>query len=113
MTKRIASALVVFQRPFILDGFDDVQPAGSYSIETEEEKLDGSSESPEVWRRLSTSIRLVRHGAAEYIPVDPRALAAALERDNAQSDNLSPQKTAESRRSVARKLNGFSARLWK
>jgi hypothetical protein len=41
------------------------------------------------------------------------ALAAALERDNAQADDSSVENTAKSRLSVARKLNPFPSRLSK
>ena len=112
MTTRFSSEVVVFQRPFILDGFGNIEPAGFYSVGIEEEQLNDPSGAPEVWRRLGTSIRLIRHGMTEYVSVDPRALAAALERDTAQSNTSTLEKTAKSRRTIARKLNGFSLRLW-
>ena len=108
MTIRLSNAVVNFERPFILDGFGTVQPAGSYTIEIEEEKLDAVL--PESWRRLGTSIQLIRDGRTEYVSVDPYALTAALERDNAQADNLRLEKRAKSRTRIARKLNRFSSR---
>jgi len=111
--KRIWNAVVTFKRPFILDGFGQVQPAGAYSVDTEEEKLGGSAEGVETWRRLDTRIRLIRNGTTKDVSVHPAALAAALERDNAQADDSSVENTAKSRLSVARKLNPFPSRLSK
>lgn len=43
MTTRTTKAAVTFTRPFSLSGFDGEQPAGPYSVETDEELLDGVS----------------------------------------------------------------------
>ena len=109
-TIRTRNAAVIFQRPFILDGFGDIQPAGVYSIDTEEEKLSGLPGDCETWRHTSTMIRLLRRGVIEYISIDPDALVAALQRDSAQSDRSSLKSTAGARLSTARKLNAFSGR---
>ncbi len=55
MTTRTTSQTVTFRRPFKLSGADDVQPAGSYTIETDEEQLDTSVLA---YRRLATLFRL-------------------------------------------------------
>ena len=81
-TTRQSSATVTFTCPFILDGFEQLQPAGSYTLDIEEELLD-TLLSP-VWKRTSTTIRLRRHGALEQVPVDPERLKEALARDAAQ-----------------------------
>lgn len=109
-TVRTWNAVVTFQRPFILDGFGRIQPAGAYSIDTKEEKLSGLPGDCETWRRTDTKIRLMRQGAPEYISIDPDALLAALQRDNAQSDKLSLKNTARARLATARRLNAFSRR---
>ena len=40
MTTRITTKTVVFSRPFILNEGQGEQPAGIYTVETEEEPLD-------------------------------------------------------------------------
>ena len=80
---RTSSATVVFQRPFVLTGFDNMQPAGSYIVDTEEEQVD--SLVVNAWRRMATTMRLPQPGGAiEYVPLDPNALQDALIRDRAQ-----------------------------
>jgi hypothetical protein len=39
MTVRTTSKTVTFMHPFILTGTDEVQPAGTYTVETDEELL--------------------------------------------------------------------------
>jgi hypothetical protein len=109
-TVRTWNAVVIFQRPFILDGFGDIQPAGAYSIATEEEKLSGLPADCETWHHASTKIQLLSRGAIKYISIDPDALVAALHRANAQSDRSSLKNTARNRLSTARRLNAFSGR---
>lgn len=43
MTTRTSKRTVVFRRPFVLGGFDEVLPAGAYNVETDEELLEGIS----------------------------------------------------------------------
>ena len=86
MTTRHATATVTFRRPFILDGFEQFEPAGSYLVDTEEELMD-TLLSPG-WRRTSTSMRLMRHGAVEQVPVNPQQLEEALLRDGAQEGSV-------------------------
>jgi hypothetical protein len=101
-TTRVASTMVTFVRPFILDGFEQLQPAGSYVVDTEEELID-SLLFP-AWKRLSTIIRVSRHGGIEYIPVSPDQLSDALVRDSAQQDPTRPvsASSAKGRRDRAR-----------
>jgi hypothetical protein len=74
---------VEFIHPFILDEIDRELPAGRYTVETEEETLDGASFL--AWRRLATHffVRPVnqRSGAAEMWAVHPDGLESALQRD--------------------------------
>lgn len=85
MTIRTTSKTVTFRRPFVLGGTSDVQPAGTYDVETEEELLD--TVALPAYRRTATMIELhARSGAAaitEMVVVDPDELEAALARDAA------------------------------
>ena len=56
MTTRTTKSTVSFTRPFSLSGFDGEQPAGSYSVETDEELLDGVSFP--AYRRMATMMQL-------------------------------------------------------
>jgi hypothetical protein len=83
MTMRTSQKTVTFRRPFSLSGMDRVQPAGSYTVETNEELLEGVSFP--AWRRTAT-IMLLRPqvgaaGPGEDLEVDPLELAAAQEGD--------------------------------
>lgn len=83
MTMRTSSNTVTFPHPFKLSGADDVQPAGRYVIETDEELVQTMSHT--AYRRLSTFIRLPgRTGSTErarIVDVDPTELAAVLVSD--------------------------------
>ena len=59
MTVRTTSKTVTFRHPFNLTGTDEVQPAGTYTVETDEELLQPSSMMP-AYRRIATLMRLVR-----------------------------------------------------
>jgi hypothetical protein len=83
MTVRTSRKTVTFTRPFSLSGIDELQPAGSYTVETDEEKLPGVSFP--AYRRIATLILLrSRRGGRvieEVISIDPLELQAAQERD--------------------------------
>lgn len=84
MTTRIRRAAVVFGRPFSLKGVEGLQPAGTYTVETEEELIEGLTFA--AYRRVSTTItpQSPRAGAlVQVLPVDPRELADARARDDA------------------------------
>jgi hypothetical protein len=102
MTTRMTSQTVTFQRPFILAGFGQVQPPGSYTVETEEEQLD--SISFPAWKRTMTIMHLKNGVTTEYHPIDPNELREALLRDEAQEDPTTPSRpdTATARRARAR-----------
>ena len=84
MPVRTTSKTVTFKRPFIIGGFDQLQPPGSYTIDTEEEQLDAVSHP--VWKRLATVIAINNAGATEYRRIDPDELHKALMRDGQQED---------------------------
>jgi len=83
MTVRTSHKTVTFTRPFSLSGLDEVQAAGTYTVETDEESI------PDVsfpaWRRIATLIYLPsRSGGAfveQVVTIDPLELQAAQERD--------------------------------
>lgn len=83
MTIRTTSKTVTFIAPFFQSGLDKVVPAGSYTVETDEELLEGVSFP--AYRRLSTLIHLHAKFAngevAETVVIDPKELDAALALD--------------------------------
>jgi hypothetical protein len=84
MAIRTGTTIVTFTRSFRLSGFDGEQPAGSYTVETDEELLEPLSFA--AYRRIATWIRVpLRSGAvgSQTIPIDPGELEAALARDAA------------------------------
>lgn len=95
MTTRTTSKTVTFRRPFKLSGTDDIQPAGSYVIETDEEQLDTSVLA---YRRLATLFRLPgTPGTAEIgrvVDIDPEELEAILKKDAAEPEAPVSQKSA-------------------
>lgn len=84
MTTRMTSRTVVFQRPFVLFGFEQVAPAGTYTVETEEEEIEGASVS--AWRRLGTIIHMIQGGTTEYVQIDVADLDKALLRDTGKEE---------------------------
>jgi hypothetical protein len=76
---------VTFARPFRLRGVDEAQPAGAYTVETDEEPIEGLSFM--AYRRIATVIflPLARGGSGSFqaVPVDPPALDAAIAADKA------------------------------
>jgi hypothetical protein len=94
MTVRTTSRTVTFVHPFNLSGTDEVQPAGTYTVETDEELLQTSS--LPVYKRVSTLMRLTARPTAtmltQIVEVNRLELAAALARD-AQPAETIPQLT--------------------
>jgi hypothetical protein len=80
MMNRTVSTLVTFRHPFRIEGVAELQPAGTYIVEIEEEQL--QSVSFIAWRRLETTIRLPRRPGGpmndQVVTVDPKALEATL-----------------------------------
>lgn len=88
MSTRTTKTTVTFTRPFSLSGFDGEQPAGSYSVETDEEMLD--TVSLPAYRRMATMMQLEaspigRNGFLQVAVVDPSELEAALAADAAHN----------------------------
>src|ERR1051326_244579 len=99
-TTRVISTTVTFARPFILDGFDELQRPGSYVVDTEQELID--SPSVTAWKRISTAIQLHRHGGTEYVPINPDQLSEALTSDGAQHAPPAPVLSTPARERHAR-----------
>jgi hypothetical protein len=86
MLTQTTNRTVVFTRPFVLQGLDGPQPAGTYVVETDEELIEDVSF--RALRRVATWIRLPAPVGrpsivAETAKVDPAELADALARDAA------------------------------
>jgi hypothetical protein len=104
MTVRTTSKTVTFMHPFSLTGTDELLPAGTYTVETDEELLQPSSFP--AYRRIATLLRLERTTGrvlTQIVETNPVELAAALARDaqqdetvpaRAHSDGVVPQKRA-------------------
>jgi len=87
VTTRTTIKAVTFKRPFALGEFDEVQPAGVYRVETDEELLEGVSFP--AYRRTLTMIHLhaspEHPGRTQMLDINPADLEAALERDKKSS----------------------------
>jgi hypothetical protein len=94
MTVRTTSRTVTFIHPFNLSGTDEVQPAGTYTVETNEELLQTSSLA--AYRRIAMLMRLQARTTGtvltQVVETNPVELAAVLARD-AQPDETIPQLT--------------------
>ena len=92
MTMRTTSRTVSFIHPFNLSGMDKEQPAGTYTVEADEELL--QTLSLPAYKRISTLIRLPARPRStmvtQIVEINPQELAAALTGD-AQPDETIPQ----------------------
>ena len=82
MTMRTSRKAVTFRRPFSLSGIDEVQPAGTYTVETNEEQIEGLSFP--AWRRTATVLLLRQRNAAgigQDVEIDPQELEAVQDSD--------------------------------
>ena len=83
MTMRTSHKTVTFTQPFSLSGIDEVRAAGTYTVETNEEPLQGVSFP--AYRRMETLIFLPsRPGGAfveRVVNIDPLELEAAQKKD--------------------------------
>ncbi|HWG79311.1 MAG TPA: hypothetical protein VN681_06025 [Stellaceae bacterium] len=85
MTMRTTTRNVIFARPFVLRGIAEEQPAGTYTVETDEEPIGNGPVT--AYRRISTLIRLPGLPGSlvleQVVDIDAAELAAALEKDAA------------------------------
>src|SRR6187200_3257639 len=87
MIVRTTSKTVTFMHPFSLSGTDELQPAGTYTVETDEELLQASS--IPAYRRIATLLRLERTTGTvlgQIIETNPVELTGALARDAQQNE---------------------------
>lgn len=93
---RTSTKTVTFTRPFVLSGIDGVQPAGTYTVETDEEQL--MTLFP-AYRTVATLMRLpARPGStvtAEVVDLDAAELSAALARDAKPELTVAREEEAE------------------
>jgi hypothetical protein len=94
MTMRTTSRTVTFIHPFNLSGMDEEQPAGTYTVETDEALVQTSS--LPAYKRVSTLMRLPSRPTgtmlSQIVEVNPLDLAAALARDAQPAEKI-PQPT--------------------
>jgi hypothetical protein len=102
MDSRTTRTLVTFRRPFTLSGLDGVQPAGSYTLRIDEERLDTLT--IDAWRQTACIIVLRRNGADEHVAIDPRELSEALARDLDTGDGVTEGPSPMDRSRRARDL---------
>ena len=83
MTTRTRTEQVTFERPFALSGLDAPLPAGAYSVEIDEELLQGVSFP--AYRRVAVLLHLGptpdHPGRSQTLTIDPSELDAAVARD--------------------------------
>jgi hypothetical protein len=83
MVTRTTRKTITFRRPFSLSAIDEVQPSGTYTVDTDEELIDGLSFL--AYRRVATLLHLPstssKVGVTEIVTVNPVELEAALNRD--------------------------------
>lgn len=82
MTMRTSRKAITLRRPFSLSGIDEVQPAGTYTVETNEELIEGLSFPS--WRRTGTVLLLRQPNAAgigQDVEIDPQELEAVQDSD--------------------------------
>lgn len=88
MKMRTRQTTVAFRRPFLLEGLGEELAAGKYSVETEEELVEGISFA--AYRRTATVLLLPAAagtgGSPRALTVDPQDLDAALRRDQQACD---------------------------
>jgi hypothetical protein len=83
MIVRTTRTTISFSQPFKLRDLDDIQPAGDYLLDTDEELIEGLSRL--AYRRVATLLHLPStsrpQGCTEVLSVSPAELDAALEKD--------------------------------
>ena len=83
MSTRSTESTIRFGQAFCLSQFDRAQPAGSYQLVTEEERLEGLSFA--AFQRVRTLLYLPANGRPAHLrqafEVDPAELAAAVVAD--------------------------------
>lgn len=93
MTIRTSTTTVTFSNPFRLDCLNEMLPPGSYSVETDEELIEGMSFP--AYRRILTIIHLDgrpdHRSEKRTLTIEPADLEAALRRDEANTAPPNPE----------------------
>ena len=82
MMTRTNRKIVVFSKPFLLNGVDRILPPGDYQVVTDEELIEALSFP--VYRRIATMIMVPGQSHAstvEMVTIDPSDLQEALDLD--------------------------------
>ncbi len=81
--RRSNQSAVTLTKPFRLRALDEMVPAGTYTVETEEEQVDGLS--VVAYRRVSSVVLVPgsHPGEVQVVPVEPSELEAILLEDGA------------------------------
>ena len=79
METRTVVRQIEFRKPFRLAGLEELQPAGGYTLLTEQEMLDTTVSLG--WRTTSATLEIFRDGATEHVSIDVHELREALARD--------------------------------
>src|ERR1700737_1794257 len=87
MTVRTTRTSLSFPQPFELRDLDDIQPAGDYLLDTDEELIEGLSRL--AYRRVATLLHLPStsrpQSRTELVSVNPAELDAVLESDRIEA----------------------------
>lgn len=79
MFTRTTSRTVHFDKPFTMPGIDGNYPAGDYRVYDDEEQITGISWL--AYRRISTTVEVVKGQKTSRVEIDPLDFDAALDKD--------------------------------
>lgn len=88
MANRVSKQLVTFAHSFRLTEIDEDLPAGDYTVETENQDLDGQNFTAHRWIETVLILRPPpgSRKPTRFVDIDPNGLAAALALDKARSE---------------------------
>ena len=79
LVNRVTHLIATFPEPFVLEGIEGIQPAGSYDVECEHEAIDGLTW--QAHRQVAAFIFLPAIGSAsatrQMVPITPAELSKA------------------------------------
>jgi hypothetical protein len=90
MTMRTSRSTVTFNRPFLIDGFSERQPAGDYRVDIDEEMIESLSFL--AYRRAAAFIHLpaisASQGTTQVVTMTPTALDALISQNGAAPERM-------------------------
>ncbi|MDV7338903.1 hypothetical protein RYZ26_04830 [Terasakiella sp. A23] len=90
MTIRTSTKLVIFRHPFKIGALDEIQPAGSYKVDTDEELIEGLNFI--AYKRVLTVIHLHSKNKIKSLTraliVTSKELTEALQNDRLANGNI-------------------------